>query len=144
MRAFVDTNLWAYRLDRRDPGKSAFIRDWLRGLAEVNDIVISTQVMIELRSVLARKFEPALSPVDIRRALEALAGFDVVATHPDMVLDAHELAEREQLSWFDALIMEAAVRSHCQVIYSEDFGHGRSIAGLKVCNPFLEVRGGET
>jgi predicted nucleic acid-binding protein len=80
MRAFVDTNLWAYRLDRRDPGKSAFIRDWLRSLAEANDIVISTQVMIELRSVLTRKLEPALSPADTRRALEALAGFDVVST----------------------------------------------------------------
>jgi predicted nucleic acid-binding protein len=143
MRAFVDTNLWAYRLDRRDPGKSAFVRDWLRGLAEVDEIVISTQVMIELRSVLTRKLEPALSPADARKALEALAGFDVVSTHPDMVLDAHELAEREQLSWFDALIAEAAVRSHCEVLYSEDFGHDRSIAGLRICNPFLQARGGE-
>jgi predicted nucleic acid-binding protein len=138
MRAFVDTNLWAYRLDRRDPGKSAFIRDWLRSVAEANDIVISTQIMIELRSVLTRKLEPALSPADTRRALEALAGFDVVSTHPDMVLDAHELAEREQVSWFDALILEAAVRSHCEVLYSEDLGHDRSIAGLRICNPFLQ------
>jgi predicted nucleic acid-binding protein len=143
MRAFVDTNLWAYRLDRRDPEKSAFIRDWLRGLAEVDEIVISTQVMIELRSVLTRKLEPALSPADARKALEALAGFDVVSTHPDMVLDAHELAEREQLPWFDALIVEAAVRSRCEVLYSEDFGHDRSIAGLRVCNPFLQAEGGE-
>lgn len=144
MRVFVDTNLWAYRLDRRDPDKSAFIRDWLRSLAEVDEIVISTQVMIELRSVLTRKLQPALSPGDTRRALEALAGFDVVATHPDMVLDAHELAEREQLSWFDALIAEAAARSRCEVLYSEDFGHGRSIAGLRVRNPFLQSLGTET
>jgi predicted nucleic acid-binding protein len=143
MRAFVDTNLWAYWLDRRDPEKSAFIRDWLRGLAEVDEIVISTQVMIELRSVLTRKLEPALSPADARKALEALAGFDVVSTHSDMVLDAHELAQREQVSWFDALILEAAVRSHCEVLYSEDFGHDRSIAGLRICNPFLQARGGE-
>jgi predicted nucleic acid-binding protein len=142
MRAFVDTNLWVYRLDRRDPGKSAFIRDWLRGLAEVDEIVISTQVMIELRSVLTNKLEPALSPADTLAALEALAGFDVVASHADMVLDAHELAEREQLSWFDALIAEAAIRSRCQVLYSEDFGHDRSIAGLRLCNPFLQARGG--
>ncbi|HSM11085.1 MAG TPA: PIN domain-containing protein [Lysobacter sp.] len=144
MRAFVDTNLWAYRLDRRDPGKSAFIRDWLRSLAEADDIVISTQVMIELRCVLTRKLEPALSPAESRRVLEVLAGFDVVSTHPDMLLDAHELAEREQLSWSDALIAEAAVRSRCQVLYSEDFGHDRKIAGLRVCNPFLQARGDAT
>jgi predicted nucleic acid-binding protein len=144
MRAFVDTNLWAYRLDRRDPVKSAFVRDWLRSLADANDIVISTQVMIELRSVLTRKFEPPLSPAETRRALEVLAGFDVVSTNPDMVLDANELAEREQLSWFDALIAEAAVRSRCEVLYSEDFGHDRMIAGLRVCNPFLQADRGPT
>ena len=38
----------------------------------------------------------------------------------NLVLDAHELAQAEQLSWFDALIVEAAIRG-----------------GLTVCNPFL-------
>ncbi|NGP54119.1 PIN domain-containing protein [Thioalkalivibrio sp. XN8] len=98
MRVFVDMNHWAYRLDRRDPDKSAFIRDWLRSVAEGDEIVIST----------------------------------------------HALAEREQLSWFDALIAEAAVRSRCDVLYSEDFSHGRSIAGLRVRNPFLQSLGTET
>jgi hypothetical protein len=47
----------------------------------------------------------------------------------------HQLATREQLSWFDALIAEAAILSRCSVLYSEDFGHGRRIAGLDVVNP---------
>jgi predicted nucleic acid-binding protein len=51
MRAFVDTNLWVYRLDHRQPAKTRFIAGWLRELAHSHDIVISTQVMIELRSV---------------------------------------------------------------------------------------------
>ena len=138
---FVDTNLWVYRLDQREPEKSTFIRDWLRAVAVEHEIVVSTQVLIEFRSVLTRKLLPPLSSADIRLALEILSAFEVVPTHVAVVLDAHELAESEQLPWFDALIVEAALRSHCGVLYSEDFSHGRRIGALTVCNPFVERSG---
>lgn len=61
----------------------------------------------------------------------------MVGTNVDMILDAHELVVAEQLSRFDALIAEAALRSHCEVLYSEDFSHGRQLGGkLRVLNPF--------
>ncbi|MDX2300525.1 MAG: PIN domain-containing protein [Xanthomonadaceae bacterium] len=137
MRVFVDTNLWVCPLDRREPDKAAFIRRWLRGLANEHEIVVSTQVLIELRSVLTRKFQPPLSSGDARSALEVLAEFEVVAADAHLVLDAHELARREQLSWFDALIVEAAIRSRCELLYSEDLSDGRQFAGLTVRNPFV-------
>jgi len=65
---------------------------------------------------------------EITDVLEALTGFEVLGTDANLILDAHQLAIREQLSWFDALIAEAAIRSHCNILYSEDFGHGRRIA----------------
>ncbi|MFN7896932.1 MAG: hypothetical protein ACK5Q6_12430 [Cyanobacteriota bacterium] len=55
-----------------------------------------------------------------------------------LVLDAHQLAGRDQPSWFDALIAEATIRSRCSIPFSEDFSHGRRIAGLVVINPCLE------
>ena len=55
----------------------------------------------------------------------------------NLVLDAHELAQAEQLSWFDALIVEAAIRSRCTKLFTEDMSHGRKFSGLTVCNPFL-------
>jgi predicted nucleic acid-binding protein len=61
VRVFVDTNLWAYRLDQREPDKSQRVGAWLRALAEDHEIVVSTQVLIELRSVLTRKLKPALT-----------------------------------------------------------------------------------
>ena len=136
MRVFIDTNLWVYRLDRREPDKRAFVRDWIRKVAQDHEIVISTQVLIEFRSVLSRKFDPPLSNADLRAALEALAEFDVVPANASLVLDAHELAQREKLSWFDALIAEAATRSGCSVIYSEDFNHGQCFGELTAHNPF--------
>jgi predicted nucleic acid-binding protein len=139
VRVFVDTNLWVYRLDRREPEKSAFVRQWLREVADDNEIVISTQVMIELRAVVTRKLKPALSFDDARIALAILAKFEVVSSDTNLVLDAHELAHAEQISWFDALIVEAAIRSRCDLLYSEDFSHGRKFGDLTVHNPFVSA-----
>ena len=139
MRVFVDTNLWAYQLDRREPEKSAFVRDWLRELALEHEIVISTQVLIELRSVLTRKLKPALSWQDTRVALEALAEFEVVPANASFVLDAHELSHARKLSWSDALVVEAAIRSGCERLYSEEFSHGQAFDALKVENPFVSI-----
>ena len=66
--------------------------------------MISTQVLIELRSFATRKLRPPLSDRQISALLEALCGFEVVNIDGTLVLDAHQLASNEQLSWFDALI----------------------------------------
>ncbi len=136
MRVFIDTNRWAYRLDRRAPEKNEFMRDWLRELASEHEVVISTQVLIELRSVVTRKLTPALSWQDTRGALLALSEFEVVPANSNLVLDAHELAQAEKLSWFDALIVEAASRAGCERLYSEDLDHGRRYDDMIVSNPF--------
>jgi len=137
VRAFVDTNLWVYRLDRRDPEKSAFVRDWLRKLAQEHEIVVSTQVLIELRSVLTGKLKPAFSWRDTQDALEALAAFDVVSANSNLVLDAHALADAEKIAWFDALIVEAAIRSGCTRLFTEDLNHGQKLGKLMIINPFV-------
>lgn len=140
MRVFVDTNLWVYRLDKGEVDKSRRMGAWLRALADEHEIVVSTQVLVELRAVLTRKFKPPMSARDTRAALDALAHFDVVTADANLVLDAHELAGREQLQWYDALIVEAAIRSGCERLYSEDLSHGRTVAGLTILNPFLAVQ----
>ena len=137
MRVFIDTNIWTYRFDRREPFKRNLAKEWLHSLAENHEIVISTQVMIELRSVLTRKLTPPISFADTQAALHALASFEVVPAEANLILDAHDLAETHQLAWFDALIAEAAIRSGCRVLCSEDFSHGSRIGSVIVHNPFL-------
>jgi predicted nucleic acid-binding protein len=81
--------------------------------------------------------QPPLSAQQITSLLKALAAFEVVRTDANLILDAPQLALREQLSWFNALITEAAIRSRSAVLFSEDFGHGRRIAGVQVVNPLI-------
>ena len=139
MRVFIDTNLWVYRLDQREPLKRQHVERWLADVVDKHDVVISTQVLIELRSVVSRKLQPPLGPTQTHDLLKSLSGFEVMMTDDNLVLDADRLAITEHLSWFDALIAEAALRSRCSVLYSEDFGHGRTIQGLQVINPLLGI-----
>jgi len=72
----------------------------------------------------------------VRIALQALTTFDGLTTDAILVLDAYELAPIEQLSWCDGLIAKAAIRSHCDVSFGEQFGHGRKPGELTLCNLF--------
>jgi len=47
------------------------------------------------------------------------------------------LTERHGLSWYDALIVAAALEGQCEVLYSEDLQHGRRFGDLQIQNPFL-------
>jgi predicted nucleic acid-binding protein len=138
MRVFIDTNLWADRLDQREADKREPIRQWLVEMTAEHEVLISIQVLIELRSVANRKLQPPLDASQISGLLEALSGFEVVSTDSNLVLDAHQLAIQEQLSWFDALIAESAIRSRCAVLFSEDLANGRTIAGMQILNPLQE------
>jgi predicted nucleic acid-binding protein len=55
-------------------------------------------------------------------------------------IDTHELGldmtERYGSSIYDGLIIAAAVRAGCTVVYSEDMQHGQAIDQLTIRNPF--------
>lgn len=41
-------------------------------------------------------------------------------------------------SFYDSLIIAAALEARCQVLYSEDMQDGQAVRGLKIANPFAE------
>lgn len=49
---------------------------------------------------------------------------------------ARVLTEAHQLSFYDALIVAAAIEAGCDTLFSEDLQHGRAIGGLSIVNPF--------
>jgi predicted nucleic acid-binding protein len=51
--------------------------------------------------------------------------------------EALTIYKRHKLSWYDSLIMAAAVEAGCSVIYTEDMHHGAKIGGVRIENPFL-------
>ena len=76
-------------------------------------------------------------PADVaRRKVELIARLDVVTIEPPLILDAIDLHRLHPLSFWDALIVRAASASGCQRLLTEDLQSGRTIAGVKIENPF--------
>ncbi len=65
-----------------------------------------------------------------------LARFPIVAVNAEMVLKAIEAMRRYRLSFWDSLIVQAALRGGAAILYTEDLQHGRVIETLAVQNPF--------
>ena len=67
----------------------------------------------------------------------------VVDTPLALTLELHAatraFAEDHRLSFYDALIIAAALEAGCDTLFTEDMQHGRKFGGLTIVNPFLET-----
>lgn len=135
MKAFFDTNILVYSMDRGEPLKREMAQAVMHRHMADGNLVLSTQVMLEFFNVMTRKHKA--SPKKMLAALEVLALNQVVSTGADFALRAARLCAAEQTATFDAAILQAALDSGCEVLYSEDFQAGRRYGALEVVNPFL-------
>ena len=54
-----------------------------------------------------------------------------------LFLHAQSGLSQEGISWYDSLIVSAAIQARCEILFSEDLQHGRRFGSLAVQNPFL-------
>lgn len=134
MAAFVDTNIAVYVHDHGSPEKRKRAVELF--MAPPDRLFISTQVLSEFYWTVTRKLSPPLSVDSAKEALEQLAKLPVVTVDRALVLRAVDTADRHQLALWDALIIEAAVASGCDRLFTEDLNHGQEIRGVRVENPF--------
>ena len=138
MPAFLDTNVLVYAFDEGEPEK----REVARGLVDEHliegDGMLSVQVLREFYAATRRPSHP----LPIEKAVEALgylATFSPIAEDARMVVGAVRRSRELSLSFWDALIVEAALRGGADRILTEDLQHGQRIGDLTIENPFREV-----
>ncbi|AMR25687.1 hypothetical protein A0257_00355 [Hymenobacter psoromatis] len=132
-RIFLDTNVLIYAYSGYEVLKKA------QAITAIGsgETWISTQVLVEFVNVSHRKMKAAWP--DIQTALiELTASHQVSSTTPATIAHATRLAHRYGFSWFDALIVAAALECGCDTLYSEDLNAGQLVEGtLRVVNPFV-------
>ena len=133
-RVFLDTNVVAYRFDDADLAKQSVARG-LEGRFPDTTFVLSTQVLLELASVLTRKLSPP-RPLDLVASIIAQLAPFASPTDAQLVLRALDTAARHQLSVWDAMIVEAAAEAGCAQLWTEDLSAGAVLRGVEVVNPF--------
>lgn len=135
-RTFVDTNVLAYAHDSSEAVRQPVAAELLQSLWVNGSGLVSTQVLAEFYVVATRKFSPPLARREVRSIVDAYAAWTVVQVDPTLIVSASVLEERHQLSFWDALIIEAARRGGAARVVSEDLQHGQRIGGVLVENPF--------
>jgi predicted nucleic acid-binding protein len=134
---FVDSNVLVYAHDLSETARRPVAQELLDELWRDRSGVVSTQVLSEFYVVATRKFDPPLSRRAAREVVAAYGAWPVVQVDVALILAASALEERHTLSFWDALIIEAASRSGARRVVSEDLQGGRRIRGVLIENPFL-------
>ena len=137
-RFFLDTNIFIYEVSSNDPSKEVVATRLVRHALESGKGIISFQVVQEFFSVAFRRFTPPMSLPEAEQVL-ALTLRPLLAVHSSYSLYAQalDLTRHYSISWYDSLIVAAAIESDCRILYSEDLQHGQSFGNLTVKNPFL-------
>ncbi len=135
MVVFLDTNVLVYCTDITLPDKQLRARSLVAQLAAEGEAVVSTQVLIELFHTLIRKQK--MPPPTAQALIAGYAAWPVVDSDVTLVNAAIENSINHQLSIWDAMVVEAALRAKAQTLYSEDLTHGQRFGPLTVVNPFL-------
>lgn len=131
----VDTNIWVYALaaeQSNDPNKKARAKASIKSAGQ---ITITPQIINELGFVMIRKY--AWSNDDLQTVIEDLLKRCTLHI-PSSFWHIHALQLRKdyRLSYWDSLVMAAALEAGCQTLLSEDMQHQQRFSDLTVVNPF--------
>ena len=135
MRSLLDTNVLIYADAADEPAKQRQAVSLISELRRTGDAVLSTQVLQEYVNVALRKLR--LPPALIRERLAFYRRFDLVVTSPELIAAALDLHVLRGISFYDALVVQAAAAGGCQRVLSEDLQHGATLGGVRIVNPFL-------
>jgi len=135
-KIFVDTNILIYAYDISAGVKHVTAVRILSELWESGRGVLSTQVLQEFFVSVTRKIP---NPINEQHAINIVRDFlrwEIVVNDGDSILEAASLVSRYRFSFWDCPIIQAALKSGCNILLSEDLSDSQVIESLQIRNPF--------
>ncbi len=134
-KVFFDSNILVYFADSDEPQKQQIAGELIKNAVINGNGVISTQSLQEFFAATTRKL--MCSKEKAKEYLENFKdSFAVEQVSVAHILKAVDICIKNQLSFWDSLILSAAIQSGCAICYSEDLTNGQIFEGVKVVNPF--------
>jgi predicted nucleic acid-binding protein len=137
-RFFVDTNLLVYAYDSSAGNKWKTSLEVLSQLWIHRNGVLSTQVIQELFVSLTQKVKNPILPRAAKEIISDLLRWPVVVNEAENILRAVDLQIKYHFSFWDSLILQAAITSKSEFLLSEDFQDGQVVESVTLLNPFLK------
>lgn len=134
-KVFLDTNIliYAYDVDAKD--KHLISNKIVKKLWESNKGVLSTQVLQEFYVTVTKKIVKPITSNNARNIIRTYLSWDIIVITPVSVILASEISERNCISFWDAMIVEAAKEAGADRILTEDLNSGQIIEGILIENP---------
>jgi predicted nucleic acid-binding protein len=137
---FLDTNILVYTFDQSQAQKQSISRNLVRDALNNQSGCISYQVIQEFLNIASRKFVNLLSVSDCQTYLtNVLEPLCTVFASTDLFHRTLEISNRWKFSFYDSLIVAAALSIECKTLYTEDLQHNQKIEDLIIINPFLDL-----
>jgi predicted nucleic acid-binding protein len=136
MRRFFDTNVLVYLFDASATTKKVRAQELLKQAVSDGLALLSTQVLQEFFVAVTRKLSTPLPHEQAERAVRDLTKLPTVKIDADLILEAIATMRRYRLSFWDSLIVRAALHGGATVLYTEDLQDGQRFETLSVENPF--------
>ncbi len=137
--SFIDTNVLVYAYNSSDAVRQPLAQAVLERLWADGTGVLSTQILQEFYNVATRKLSPAMNRAEALEIVELYSAWPVVLIEPSLIVTASQLEEQHQLSFWDALVLEAARVAGARRLLTEDMQDGRVIEGVRIENPFASA-----
>lgn len=137
-RFFLDTNIFVYSFDLSAPAKARKAQQLITEALSAGKGVISYQVVQEFFNVALRRFVAPMKSTDAEHYLASiLRPLLGVQSSAALFSQALLFQRNGSFSWYDSLILSAALQANCDLLYSEDMHHGQKVGALRIVNPFL-------
>ena len=137
MKSFIDTNVLVYLFDEDYPDKKTLVQRIFQTDAARGNVLLSTQVLQEFYVTVTRKLARPLKPETALEAVGKFAALPAVIVDQPLILSAIRRSQNDSISFWDSLIIDAALKGGAQRLWSEDLQHGRMVNGMRIENPFL-------
>jgi predicted nucleic acid-binding protein len=134
-RYFVDTNILMYAHDASAGEKHESAKAIVEELWRDRTGVVSTQILQELTVNLRKRVRRPLDGKATREIIADYLTWQVIVNGGESILEAIDLEARYRISFWDALVLQAAHVSGAVVIFSEDLSDGQTYGSVQVINP---------
>ena len=135
LTVFVDTNVLLYAQDPRSEDKRKAAKQWLSWCWSADAGRISSQVLHEMYANL-RRVAPSLPASQARELVKSYRQWQPWAVDNATVDQAWALQDKTLYSYWDCLMLSAAMQMGCRYLLTEDLTHDQQLSGLTIINPF--------
>jgi predicted nucleic acid-binding protein len=133
---FVVANVLVYAFDSSAKAKQAAARELIERLWESGTGCLSVQVLQEFFVTVTRKVAQPLSVDEAADRIREFTTWKVFAPTADDVLAAIALHKQAKVSFWDAMVVQAAAESGCDTLWTEDLNDGQVLRGVRIRDPF--------